>query len=323
MATREPLIYDSTLGNPRRMTSAEITTVINQCCYEYSQNPSVTLTIAGTNTGGSLTGGPITDTRKTAGTTSTSTTAFPNESTTQEPQTVTVSYNRIIQTNASVSPTSDSGRLWPVYLTSGGNIQAMSQDDVNDTFLHPAIDKLIAAFTDNALQGGTYTINNALTLTGATHVGTQSADAIFADTRADTSAFTASGIPETADQKTTITQYYLFQIDAGSEPSGDNACATPLFVNSDGNLQTFDSSTWKGYLREWIRETASEGTGNHRIRYVYNQGSQQRGTGIVNTILDGSGNYQTLQVSDDYRAQEFPNGSATTAATHTFEIEKY
>ncbi len=41
MATREPLIYDSTLGNPRRMTSTEITSVINQCAYEYGQDPSV------------------------------------------------------------------------------------------------------------------------------------------------------------------------------------------------------------------------------------------------------------------------------------------
>lgn len=320
MATREPLIYDSTAGNPRRMTSAEITTIVNQCCYEYSQSPSVTLSVESGISGGSLTGGPISDTRKSAGATSTSTTSFPAESTTQEPQTVTVDYNRITQTNASVSPTSDSGRLWPVYLTSGGNLQAMNQTDVNDTFLHPAIDKLIASYSDNALQGGTYTINNATTLSNCTLVST---NPIYIDTRANTSAYTSSGIPETADQPTTITQYYLFQIDAGSEPSGDNAMATPLFVNSDGNLQTFDASTFKGYLREWIRETASEGTGSHKIRYVYNQGSTQRGTAMANTILDGSGNYQTLQVGDDYRAQEFPNGSATTAATHKFEIEKH
>ena len=37
---------------------------------------------------------------------------------------------------------------------------------------------------------------------------------------------------------------------------------------------------------------------------------------MADTILNGSGNYQTRQVNnDDYRAQEFPNGSATTAAT--------
>ena len=72
-----------------------------------------------------------------------------------------------------------------------------------------------------------------------------------------------------------------------------------------------------------MRETASEGTGNHRIKYVYSDSGTQESTGMVNTILDGSVTYQTLQVGDDYSAQEFPNGSATTAATHTFEIKKY
>ncbi len=315
MATREPLIYDSSAGNPRRMTSAEITSVVNQCAYEYGQSPSVTLTVESSIAGGNISA--ITDTRKSAGATSTSTSAFVAEGSTEEPQTITVTYNRITSAAASVSPDADGGRLWPVYLTSGGNIQAMSQADVNDTFLHPAIDKLVAAFDGNQAEvNGTYTVGTSTSLSNCTLV---SSNPIFIDTRADASAYTDSGIPETADQPTTITQYYLFQIDAGSEPT----VSVPLFLNSDGNLQTYDTATFKGYLRGWIRETASEGTGNHRIKYVYSDSGTQRGTGMVNTILDGSGNYQTIQVSDDYRSQEFPNGSATTAATHTFEIKKY
>ena len=44
---------------------------------------------------------------------------------------------------------------------------------------------------------------------------------------------------------------------------------------------------------------------------------------MVDTILDGSGNYQTRFVNtDDYRAQEFPNGSVTTAATYYLRIHK-
>ena len=101
MATREPLIYDSTLGNPRRMTSSEITSIINQCAYEYGQDPSVTLTVESGLTDGNIS--VITDTRKSAGTTSTSTTSFPAESTTQEPQTVTVNYNRVTQTQICLS----------------------------------------------------------------------------------------------------------------------------------------------------------------------------------------------------------------------------
>ena len=40
------------------------------------------------------------------------------------------------------------------------------------------------------------------------------------------------------------------------------------------------------------------------------------------TRLNGSGNRQTRQVGDDYRAQEFPNGSPTTVNTYYLRINK-
>ena len=318
MTARVPLIYDGTVNNPRRMTDAEIALSVSYCIYAYAGNPSVTLAVAGTIAGGTL-ASAFTDTRKSAGATATSTTAFPDEAATAEPGTVTVSYQRMTQTNASVSPTADGGRLWPVYLTSGGNIQAMSQADVNDTFLHPAIDLLVSAFSDKENQGGTFTVAAATTLSNCTLV---SSNPIFIDTRADVSEYAAGSIPETSDQPETITQYYLFKVDQGTEPNltQDNGC--PLFINSDGNLQSFALSDWQGYLTEWIRETASESTNTHQISYNVNGSGTNRGTGMVNTILDGSGNRQTRQVDDDYRAQEFPNGSATTAATHNLKIVK-
>jgi hypothetical protein len=41
------------------------------------------------------------------------------------------------------------------------------------------------------------------------------------------------------------------------------------------------------------------------------------------TRLNGSGNYQTRFVNtDDYRAQEFPDGTATTINTYFLRIHK-
>ena len=51
-------------------------------------------------------------------------------------------------------------------------------------------------------------------------------------------------------------------------------------------------------------------------------GGTTRGTAMVDTRLDGSGNYQTRQVGDDYRAQEFPNGSNSTITTYNLRITK-
>tara|TARA_Y100001963_G_C6682920_1_gene400733 strand:- start:165 stop:1031 length:867 start_codon:yes stop_codon:yes gene_type:complete len=286
--------------------------------FAYAGNPSVTLTVASGIAGGTLSSS-FTDTRLSAGAVSTSTTAFPNESTTQEPQTVTVTYQRMTQANADITPASDSGRLFPVYLTSGGNIQAMNQTDMNDTFLHPAIDKLVSSFSDRENQGGTYTVGTSTTLSNCTLV---SSNPIFTDTRADVDAYTSGGIPETQDQPTTIQNYFLFQIDQGTEPNLTQNNGCPLFINSDGNLQSFLLSDWQTILTDQIRETASESTNTHQISYNVNGSGTNRGSAMANTILDGSGNYQTRQVSDDYRAQEFPNGSATTAATHNFKITK-
>ena len=36
MTARTPLIYDATVGNPRRMTDAEIELSVNYCVYAYA-----------------------------------------------------------------------------------------------------------------------------------------------------------------------------------------------------------------------------------------------------------------------------------------------
>lgn len=315
MAVRSPLIWDAGLSSPRRMTTDEVALIVDECCYQYSLNPSVTLAVTAGVADGSLTAA-ITDTRKTAGAQSTSTTAFPSEATTAEPGTVTVTYQRINQTVATVTPTADTGRLWPVYLTAVGNVQSMTLADVKDTFLHPAIDQLVSASTGTD-QGGTYTVSTSSSLAGATLVD---ANPIYADTRANTAAYTAASIPEALDQPTTITSYYLHRI-TGAAPSP--SFTAPLFLTSDGNLQVYADANFQTYLSEWIRFTAASSTDGYSIRYNIDGTGTQRGSTMTDTRLDGSGNYQTRFVGlDDYRAQEFPNGTAQDITTHTFKINK-
>jgi hypothetical protein len=44
---------------------------------------------------------------------------------------------------------------------------------------------------------------------------------------------------------------------------------------------------------------------------------------MANTKLNGSGNYQTRFVNaNDYRTQEFPNGSVVTEATYYLKARK-
>ena len=303
MAVRRPLYWNGT--DVQEMSDAMIDELVDQCIYQYSANPSVTMSVVSNS--GTL--DSMDDTRKTAGAHSTSTTAFPAESTTAEPGTVTVTYDKMSSANASTSEVADtSNQAFPVYYDGSGSIQSMTLQDMKDTIFEPAIDLLTSGSTGTQ-QGGTYTITTSST-------GAVSATAVFTDTRADTSAYTAGGIPETLDQPTTIANYYLHQI-AGS----DTSYTAPL-INDGGDLKTIPDADFETILQTGIRHMATSEVG-YRISYNINGSGNNRGTAMTDTILNGSGNYQTTQINtDDYRAQEFPNGTAVTATTYNLKINK-
>ena len=312
MAVRSPLYYNS--GNLQEMTSTMVNEVIDQIVYQYSLNPSVVLSVVGT--GGNL--DAITDTRLQAGASSSSVSAFPSEATTAEPSVVTVTYDKISETRATITPTSDTGKTWPVYYTSGGAIQSMNLQDVKDTFLHPAID-LLQTGTTTTQQAGTYHINTATSVAGSTEVS-GSNTAVFSNTEANTALYTAGGIGETLDQPQTLTNFYLQQV-TGS----DTSYTLPLSLDASNNLQIYPEATFESLMQEWVRYTAASSTDGYSLSYnIGTSGSgNTRGTGMADTRLNGSGNYQTLFVNaDDYRAQEFPNGTSTTINTYYLRINK-
>ena len=192
MAVRAPLYYSG--GDLKEMSSAEVDQIIAQAIYQYSLAPSVALSVI--SSGGNV--GNITDTRQQAGEMHTHNSSFPNEATTNEPTTVTITYDKINQTVTSGSTPTDSGKTWPVYRTAGNDIQAMTLEDVKDTFIHPAIDKLVAATTTTE-QGGTYHINGSNSVAGSTLVD---ATPIYVNTQADTTAYTgdAAGLGQNFDK---------------------------------------------------------------------------------------------------------------------------
>ena len=310
MAVRKPPYVAS--GNLREMDTTMVGEIVDQAVYQYSLSPSVALSVVGSS--GSL--AAINDTRKSAGAQSTSASSFPSEGTTQEPQTVTVSYDKVTETRTAGSPTSDTGKTWPVYYNSSGQVQAMNLTDVKDTFLHPAID-LLASGSTGTQQGGTYHVNTATSVSGSSLV---SSTAIFTDTRADTGAYSSGSIPETQDQPTTITNYYLHKITGAAI-----SYTEPYFLDGSNNIKEFTAAAFNSLLQEWMQYTAVSSSDGYSLAYnIGASGSgNTRGSGMADTILNGSGNYQTRQVNnDDYRAQEFPNGSVTTSATYYLRINK-
>ena len=321
MAVRRPLYNDS--GDIRQMTDAMIDDIIQFCIFKHQSGLPVALSVV--SSGGNI--GSIDDTRLKAGATSTSVSAFPNEATTAEPGTVTVSFERITQTVSSVynTLTADTGNLYPVYLDGSNNIQAMNAQDMKDTFIHPAFDIIFSTDTTTQ-QAGTYFLKTSTTLgTGTDRSILVSTTPVFIDTRANAGAYSAGSIPETEDQPITITNYYLHRNDFASNPVP--SMTLPLKIDSSNNIQEYPTTgaSFDSMIENFMGHTATSSADGYTLRYALGTSSAnfQKGTAIVDTRLDGSGNYQTRQVdTNDYRAQEFPNGSPTTINNYYLRLIK-
>jgi len=312
MAVRAPLKLDGS-NNLIEMDATDIANIKAEMIRQYGLSPSVVVTQVASS--GNL--GTISDTRLQSGTSSTSVSSFPTEATTGEPTTVTVNYSRMTESVAVTSaPADTNSKAFPVYVTSAGHIQAMTLQDMYDTFVNDVINTLTTAATTTS-QAGTYRIHTATSLTGHTLI---SATPIFVDTVADigdvdgTNAYLAAniGVAGTVqDLPVTRTSYYLFSID----PAAVGTIPTPVFVTSGNDLQQFTTATFQNQLASLVRHYATQ-TGS-RIDYIVNTtATGARGSGIVNSTHNGAGALNSLFVNtNDYRSQEFPNGTLTTVTT--------
>jgi hypothetical protein len=276
------------------------------------------------NSGGSV--GTLTDTRLQAGEASTSTSAFVGEETTAEPSIVNVAIARLQQTIASDPNPATTPTQYPAYYTAEGQIKSMSLQDMYDTF---AIEVFNGGWTSSdgstiypsLIAAQIYTISTTTSLTDYTAVPGPDGSTIipvFTDTRADVAAYDGASIPEDQDQPTTIQNYYLLKKDTVNV-----AFDAMVRVNTDGNVVAMTSVGIDAAIGAAIRYLIQAETG-YKIRYGY--GVNGSGTGTVcgsamtDSRLDGSGNYQTLFVgADDYRSQEFPDGSQQVINVYTLK----
>jgi len=305
MAIRTPLKLDST--NLKEMSSTDTGNIIGRMVYLYMTDPSVALSVVGSS--GSLTG--INDTRMQAGAMSSTSTSFPSEASTAEPSVVTVAYDKINEATTSLSAPADTNNIrFPVYYDSG-NVKAMSLTDMYDSFVSLASNgasTLIPAAQPYKIHTST-TPPSGYTLVSST--------AVFTDTRANVGAYSAGGIGETLDQPTTISNYYLHRSNGSAVTA-----PTPLYIDSNQNLKEYTAAELDALLKEVIRYTSVNLTSN-KLRYFIDGAGTTLGTGMANTKLNGSGNYQQRFVNaDDYRTQEFPNGSVVTANTYYLKARK-
>jgi len=302
MAIRTPLKLDST--NLKEMSSTDTGNIIGRMVYLYMTDPSVALSVVGSS--GSL--DAINDTRTQA---SASTSHVSSYQTAGAVSTVTVTYDKINEATTSLSAPADTNNIrFPVYNDSG-NIKAMSLTDMYDSFVSLASNgasTLIPAAQPYKIHTST-TPPSGYTLVSST--------AVFTDTRANAGAYTAGSIPETRDQPTSITNYYLHRSNGSAVTA-----PTPLYIDSNQNLKEYTTAELDALLKEVIRYT-SVNLSSNTLRYFIGGSGTTLGTGMANTKLNGSGTQQNRFVNaDDYRTQRFPNGSVSTVNTYYLKARK-
>lgn len=327
MAIRSPLYWDTVNGDVRAMTTAQVTEVCQRAVYQYSLNPTVELIYAAGV--GSL--NSINDTRMQAGAATTNVSAYATEADTPDISQVTVTYDNVsMSTNSPISYPTNANISYPVYWDStAGEIRAMTEQDMIDTFVHETIDMLTSgnneATTTN--KGGSYTVSTTNSLAGATLVDV---NPIYIDTRADAAAYTAASIPESLDQPTTINSYYLHQWN-GDATAG---ALVPLCIdqtNGVTDLSTPPDIVWDDFLSGFVR-TSAETLAGYRIGYQIEANTSANssmvlcGSAMTDTRLNGTSaaGYNTRLVNvDDYRTQEFPNGVPITINTYGLYVYKF
>tara|TARA_B100001142_G_C14318253_1_gene649343 strand:- start:937 stop:1863 length:927 start_codon:yes stop_codon:yes gene_type:complete len=295
-------LYNDGSDNMQEFTAVQNTTNQSQAIYQYSTDPSVTLTVG---SGSSI--GTRADTRLLAGVATSHPSSFQTPASTT---TNTINFTNIGQNVASVTDPSDTNNVaYPVYYD-GTDIVSMSKTDFQDTFIKPSILTMVQTTSTGADQAGTYTISTGTSLTDHTNI---SGTPIYTDTRADSDAYTESGVPETLDQPQTVNNYYLHRRNGTDNIA---SCTVPMFADTSGNLETYTDAEWQTLLKNEIRRVAASLSG-HQIRYVTDTTSTYyRGTGMADTKRSGQIQRNRLINTDDYRSQFMPADGLTTINTY-------
>ncbi len=300
----------------------------------YADNPSVRVQYLSNNTG-NLTS--FTDTRFRSGAAAQNTTGdfpevttYPTEGDTGEPQEINIeTYSRMsnTRTNPNVGFVNTYPGHWvakPVYMEHDNVIREMSMQDIIDTFITPVVG-YIESGTTSAFAGGTYFISTSASETNCTQEGV-----VFEDTVTKLSLYSASSIGAAGtfqsheDTASTVT-YYLHKNDGVLE-----TYRLPLVIDKTSNgrnnpagLREMTQTEFHQLFCSLIRQQIFNGAGN-TLSYNINGAGTTKGSALTNRSMTGvTGDYQQREASaNDYRAQEFPDGTIAVKQTFRLKLER-
>lgn len=340
--------YESRVATHQRITSYTGNYLVYT--HGYNWNPSEDVNNAEHH---ALTYHTMNDHRLQAGAYTTSTTGYKNAANTPNTSTVTVGYSRLRYLKSTWSDSAIGAR--PLYWN-GTELQEMSDADIDDTFIKPALLRFTHNWTSpinqyiiaNKYSWTPYSISTSASLNGyarleiqrtkyldgTNNYGGAFGDAIFRDTNARLDRYSASSIPEALDQPIVMRSYHIHRW-ANSYKSVPTLCKF-----SDGALQSMGGEDINVSFRNRAAYH-SMNTNNYRIafnnvKYPPDENSNSvngwRSMGSVYDTKYSGSSYQKRKVNeDDYRTQEFPaatstetrNKSASNDGAYTFYVIRY
>jgi len=322
----------------RETTVAEHNAMLGRIAYLY-QTGTVPVTLSVVSSGGNISPN-MTDTRYKSGTAARNTsgpwpavTSFPSESQTGEPQLVTgVTYDKINQTTTSVTAFANSDyqslAVKPVLFDGSNTIQEMTYAQVLQYFINPVVLAMQQSTNTEAAAGGSYYISTAGSVSGSTNLGT-----VFVDTSANASGYLATniGTAGTTQDVFNSTTYYLYRVDSSFSSQG-SGYRTPLMIDygqssrssqTPAGLRHMTYTEFDNLFSPLVKHAISTEAG-YRVSYNINGSGTRQGTLIANRQMVGvSGAYTTYKATgDDYRAQEFPNGTIVNVNEYELKLER-
>jgi|GEM_PF-3633697 len=327
----------------RVMSAAEVTNIIDEIIRIYGNDPGVSLEVTDDSPDGSLFEfklGTLIDRRLRASTAiSRSSGAYSNPSgLTSVPTYNAVNYIRVLtELNwRSSFPYKDrsgstyANHSYPLFYDEDNNyIKAMSWIDIRDTFIQPAIERLVSSTTVPADNAGTYFVSTSLSESDATLM---SSTPIAIDTTEDINAFSVGDLPEALDQVNVVsqTEFYLHRVNAVSHVDFN----LPVVSWSiDDHIKTIDRDVFRDMLKDLIKYWSVDPANvwDKAIRYQFGTSSylsgfdfNTRGTGITDTYVLNYIERQDQNAPDPnasiYYAQNVPTGTPSIESTNFLGI---
>jgi len=319
----------------KEYTNAERDSIHQYLAKKYADDPSVYLSYSAAD-GGNL--GTFTDHRFRSGPAATSTgnqdavdggaAEYPQEADTGEPEEIAVqSYTRMVQTrtNPNVGFTTTWPNGWtakPVYMETDSIVREMTFQDMLDTFIDPVIGNIVSGTTANN-AGGSFFISTSDSETNSTQLGLVFRDTVTANSLYDAASIDTAGTYQSYEDTNSRVNYYLHR--------NDGVTATrrlPLVIdytsngrNNPAGLREMTSTEFDNLFVAAVKQQAFDGSGN-TLEYNINGSGTTKGSAITDRSMTSvTGDYQTLFVGvDDYRAQEFPDGTISVKQTWRLKL---